>query len=78
MVDNLSGSSATILSRTEMTTYPLPGKPVIVVAITFRYSDLPPLTVYIDKLKLTPEVERQAIRDAIKARQAQGPTEITL
>lgn len=64
-----------IISATEITTYPTPGQPRVMVAITYTTLDLPPRTVYIDKAQ---DSEQERIRviqaDLREARARGGPT----
>jgi len=56
----------TVLRRSEVTHTPRPGVTVTTLAITFMADDRPPYTIWIDKEKWSPEVEKAAIKAKIE------------
>ncbi|MBA7588648.1 hypothetical protein ES708_30713 [subsurface metagenome] len=63
----------TILRRTDLPTYPTPTEVVITRAITYQADMMPPRTIYIDKEKWTPDVERVEIAADIEKMKAEAP-----
>jgi len=66
------------VTRTEITTYPVPDKPFITVMVTYTAKDMPPATLFIPKQEWTPEEEAKRIREDLERRRKAKPEVIRL
>jgi len=63
----------TVLTRGEVTTYPVVGAPEVVVQTTYVAAGLPPSTVSIPKKEWSPEREKEEIKKDIQKRLKMKP-----
>jgi len=63
----------TVLSRTDVTTYPKLNVPVVSVIVTYVAAGLPPRSISILKREHTSAKEKELIRKDIEARLAERP-----
>jgi len=67
------GYNVTVLSRTEVDTYPKLGVKAIQVWVTYVAAGLAPSTIFIDKAKYNISLEKKLIREDIEARLKKKP-----
>jgi len=63
----------TIIRRTDLPTYPEPGKVVVVRAITYQADMMPPRTIYINRDEWSLELEKEQIKHDIEKVKAEVP-----
>ncbi len=67
-----------ILDRTKITTYPTPIEPRVMVGITYQAGFLPPRTIYLPEIGLTPDKEKTAIKADMQKAVAEKPEVIEI
>jgi len=68
----------TIINEYRYTTYPAPGRPVVMVAATYQKGMLPPRTVYIPETEFNDNTLREAIKADLEQAASQAPKYLKL
>ena len=67
-----------IVSEIPSVSYPHPGEPKLVVAVTYQMGDRPPRTIWVDKATYSDKTVAEAIRKDLEAAKLAGPRTLTI